>query len=262
MASDILLTERHDAVAVLRLNRPEQLNAMTEELLLALDAAVAGIAADPGVDALVLAGAGRAFSAGGDLDTLTAWQSLSAAERRTRFTWAADLATRVAELPVPVVAAVQGAAAGAGLDLALCADVCLAGESATFGSGFVAMGLVPDMGGAWLLPRVVGLSRARRLVLGGERIDAATALDWGLVARVVPDDGLAAAAVETATRMAGAATRPAYAEAKRALMDGARAFPDALSLGASAQSFLMDTPEHRSRTARFLAKAAHADRRK
>ncbi|MFF4763765.1 enoyl-CoA hydratase/isomerase family protein [Streptomyces sp. NPDC001292] len=255
MADEGLLRERRGRVMLLRLNRPDRLNAMNGELLEALHAGLAEVAADPDADALVVTGAGRAFSAGGDVDTLTSWQGLASAERRVRFQRAADLAMRLAELPLPVVAAVNGAAAGAGLDLALGADLCLAGRSASFGSGFVAMGLVPDMGGSWLLPRVVGLSRARRLVLGAERIDAETAREWGMVARVVADDELEATALEAATGMAAAAARPAYTEAKRALLDGARSFADALHLGASTQSFLMDTAEHRRRTEQFRARA-------
>lgn len=255
MAEDVLLQASQDRVLVLTLNRPDQLNAMTEELVEALHRGLDSVLADPAIEAVVLTGAGRAFSAGGDVDTLTEWQSLTAWERRLRFERAAALAIRLAEVPVPVVAAVNGAAAGAGLDLALGADLCLAGGSASFSSGFVAMGLVPDMGGSWLLPRVVGLSRARQLVLGAERIDAATACEWGIAARVVTDDELPAAAVAAAKRMADAGTGPAYAEAKRALLDGARPFADALHIGASTQSFLMDTAEHRRRAGQFRARA-------
>jgi 2-(1,2-epoxy-1,2-dihydrophenyl)acetyl-CoA isomerase len=259
VADEILLRERRGGVVLFRLNRPDRLNAMTEELLEALHAGLADIAAAPETGALVLTGAGRAFSAGGDMDTLTGWHQLTAAERRVRFERAAELAMRLAELPLPVVAAVNGAAAGAGLDLVLGADLCLAARSATFSSGFVALGLVPDMGGSWLLPQIAGLSRARRLILGGERIDAETAREWGIVADIVEDDELEDAAFETATRMAAAGTRPAYAEAKRALLDGARPFTEALHLGASAQSFLMDTAEHRSRVQRFQARAGRRE---
>jgi 2-(1,2-epoxy-1,2-dihydrophenyl)acetyl-CoA isomerase len=259
VADDILLRERHGGVMLLRLNRPERLNAMTAELLEALHRGLDEIAAAPDTEALVLTGAGRAFSAGGDMDTLTGWQQLTAAERRVHFERAAELALRLAELPLPVVAAVNGAAAGAGLDLVLGADLCVAARSATFSSGFLALGLAPDMGGSWLLPRIVGLSRARRLILGGERIDAETAREWGIVADIAEDDELESVALQTATRMAAAGTRPAYAEIKRALLDGARPFTEALHLGASAQSFLMDTAEHRHRVQRFQARAGRRE---
>lgn len=258
MSEDVLLRTRHNRVTVLRLNRPDRLNAMSEELLAELDVSLTEIAADPNTDALVLTGAGRAFSAGGDVRTLTAWQDLPVPERRAWFERAARVAERLAELPIPVVAAVNGAAAGAGFDLVLAADLCLAGRTASFGSGFVQLGLVPDMGGAWLLPRVVGLSRARRLILGGERIDAETARDWGIVVRVVEDDQLYGSAIEAAAGLASAGTKAAYAAAKRALLDGSGSFADALRSGAAVQTLLMDTPEHRHRAERFLA---GADRR-
>ncbi|MGH3495713.1 MAG: enoyl-CoA hydratase-related protein, partial [Sciscionella sp.] len=181
-------------------------------------------------------------------------QALSARERRARYRKGAALALGVAELGIPVVAAVNGAAAGAGLDLALCADLCLAARSASFVSGFVAVGLVPDLGGSWLLPRVVGLSRARRLVLGGERLDAETACEWGIAARVVDDDCLIDEAVATATGIAAQGCRPAYAEAKRALLDSTWSFAESLEQAATTQSLLMDTPEHRQRSRTILAR--------
>lgn len=254
MAEDILLREADGPVTLLRLNRPDRFNAITEDLLEALHDAVTQAATDPHTGALILTGAGRAFCAGGDVDTLTGWQQLTAAQRRIRFQRAAELALRLAELPLPVVAAVNGAAAGAGLDLALSADLCLAARSATFSSGFVALGLVPDMGGSWLLPRVVGLSRARQLVLSGDRIEAATAHEWGIVSRVVADEELEGAARAAAERLAAAA-RPAYREAKHALLNSAGRLDDALERAASVQSLLMDTTEHRERTERFRSRA-------
>ena len=252
MAEDVLLREWHDRVLLLRLNRPERLNAIDDALLEALHDAVTEVGSSPEVDALVLTGSGRAFCAGGDVETLTRWQDLATPQRRARFALGAELALRIAGLPVPVVAAVNGAAAGAGLDLALGADLCLAAPRASFGSGFVAMGLVPDLGGSWLLPRVVGLSRARQLVLGPERLDAETARQWGIVSRVVDD--VEESALAAATTLAGG-SRPAYAEAKRALLDSGRSLDESLTVGALTQSVLMDTTEHRRRAELFRARS-------
>lgn len=253
VSDDVLLHERRGRVALVWLNRPARANALSEALLDALTAGLAIAAGDPDVDAIVISGAGRAFCAGGDLDTLSAWQALSAWERHARYRKGITLARTLAELEVPVVAAVNGAAAGAGLDLALGADLCLAGRSASFVSGFVAVGLVPDLGGSWLLPRVVGLSRARQLVLGGERLDAETACEWGIAGRVVDNDRLIEEAVTMAARVAEQGCRPAYVEAKRALLASTWSFTESLDHAATTQALLMDTAEHQQRAEAFLA---------
>ena len=254
MPDDVLISKRHGRVMLLRLNRAERLNALSEALLDALLASLADTAKDPECDAVVITGAGRAFCAGGDLDTLAAWRNLTARERQERYRKGAALALRLAELPIPVVAAVNGAAVGAGLDLALGADLCLAARSASFMCGFVAVGLVPDLGGSWLLPRIVGLSRARRLVLGGERLDAETACAWGIVARVVDDASLLEEALATAARLAGEGAPPAYAEAKHAMVAATASLAESLEQAATAQALLMDTPEHRRRAEKLLAR--------
>ena len=255
MTDDVLITERHGHVALLRLNRPERLNALSEPLIGALRVGLDAAVDDAGIVALVITGAGRAFCAGGDLEMLTAWQDLTARERRMRYVDAAALALRLAELPIPVVAAVNGPAAGAGFDLALAADLCLAARSATFMSGFVGMGLVPDLGGTWWLPRMIGMSRARRLVLGGERLDATTACTWGIAERVVEEDRLIDEAIDAAAKLASLGTPPAYSEAKLALLASTQSLADSLAQTALAQSLLMDTPEHKQRVQQFLAPA-------
>jgi len=133
----------------------------------------------------------------------------------------------------------------------------VAGESASFTSAFTAVGLVPDLGGSWLLPRVVGRSRARRLVLTNERIDALTALEWGVAARVVPDAEVVDSAVALAVEMASCCTRPALAEAKRAL-DAAegQSLAESLEAAATVQAVLIAAPEHRERTKRFFEASA------
>jgi 2-(1,2-epoxy-1,2-dihydrophenyl)acetyl-CoA isomerase len=252
MVDEPLLTENLAGVMLLRLNRPEKLNALNESLIAALNAAFDVAESDAEVKALVITGTGRAFCAGGDLEMLTSWQKMTAHERRTSYLTGASLALRLAEMALPVVAAVNGVAFGAGFDLALGADICIAARSASFMSGFVGIGLVPDLGGTWWLPRIVGISRARRLVLGGERLDATRAFEWGIVQRIVDDELLIAQSVDSASKLAEWSTSTAFAEAKRALLSSSKSFADSLTEAATVQSLLMDTPEHLQRIRKLL----------
>ncbi|MBV9496891.1 MAG: enoyl-CoA hydratase/isomerase family protein [Acidobacteria bacterium] len=181
-------SETQDGVATITLNRPDKLNAfggtMREELLDALRAAET----DAGVRAVVVTGAGRAFCAGGDVDFMSGLQK---AGDETRFRKLLDagreIILTIVEMRKPVIAAVNGVAAGAGCNLALACDYRLASEQAKLGETFVRIGLHPDWGGTWLLPRLVGPSRAFELMVTGRIIDAAEALQIGMVDRVVAD---------------------------------------------------------------------------
>jgi len=252
MNDEPLFTENMAGVMLLRLNRPEKLNALNESLIGALNVAFDFAENDDAVKALVITGTGRAFCAGGDLEMLTSWQNMTAHERREGYFTGAALALRLAEMPLPVVAAVNGIAFGAGFDLALGADICIAARSALFMSGFVGIGLVPDLGGTWWLPRIVGMSRARRLVLGGERLDATKAFEWGVAERVVEDDELIEHSVDSASKLAEWSTSTAFVEAKRALLSSTKSFADSLIDAATVQSLLMDTPEHLQRIRKLL----------
>jgi 2-(1,2-epoxy-1,2-dihydrophenyl)acetyl-CoA isomerase len=257
MSDGVLLMERERDVAVLRLHRPVQANALNMELFGALTEALESLAGDEAVAGVVITGSGRFFCGGGDLAMIETLQEKNPKSVLEEVRRAQRVAVVLAGMPVPTVAAVNGPAAGGGFDLALLADACVVAESAFFQSGFGAVGLVPDLGGSWLLPRVVGRARARRLVLGNERIDARTALDWGIAARVVPDADVVDAAVALAAEMAGRGTRPALAEAKRALdvADG-QTLVDSLEAAAAVQAVLIATPEHRERTKRFFEASA------
>jgi len=257
VGDQVLLVERRQDVALLTLNRPEMANVLNLELFSALTAALESLAGDQQVAGVVITGSGRFFCGGGDLKMLAGWHDEEPNRVMAQIRHAQRFALTLADLPLPTVAAVNGPAAGGGFDLALLLDACVAGESASFTSAFTAVGLVPDLGGAWLLPRVVGRSRARRLMLGNERLDAATALDWGIAARVVPDGEVVAAAVTLAGEMASRCTRPALAEAKRAL-DAAegQTLAESLEAAAAVQAVLIATPEHRERTKRFFEASA------
>ena len=182
--------ERRGSGAIVELNRPDQLNAWNLQLGLDLRAALDELAADEEVRAVMITGAGRGFSSGADL-----------AEERPEGEGQIDLGSRLREvyhpvilqlreMPKPVVAAVNGPAAGIGCSLALACDLVVAAESSFLLLAFVNIGLVPDGGSTAFVPARVGLARAMEMSLLGERVPAAQALEWGLVNRVVPDDEL------------------------------------------------------------------------
>jgi 2-(1,2-epoxy-1,2-dihydrophenyl)acetyl-CoA isomerase len=186
------------AVGVITLNRPDSLNAlngaMVDELRVAVEAA-------PGAGArcLLLRGEGRGFSSGADLASGGGLPDDVGAALEAHFN---PLIEAVFALPIPVVAAVNGPCAGAGCSLALAADIVIAGRSAYFLQAFVNIGLIPDAGATWLLPRLAGRARAMEMMVLGERIPAEQALDWGMIARAVDDETLESEALALATRLA------------------------------------------------------------
>jgi 2-(1,2-epoxy-1,2-dihydrophenyl)acetyl-CoA isomerase len=212
-----VLIERDGAAATLTLNRPEARNAFDKALVADLNAALAEVAEDAEVRAVVLTGAGRSFSAGADLKagfdpTPEGHPDVQTALR----TGYHPIIEAIRTMPKPVVAAVNGAAAGIGCSMALACDLVLAGESAFFLLAFVNIGLVADGGSSLVIPERAGFARAAEMALLGERIPAAKALEWGLVNRVVGDAELADHARELAARLAQGPTR-SYAGTKRQL---------------------------------------------
>jgi len=194
------------AVAILRMNHPEVLNAVSAEMLKGLTAALDELAASSTPPrCLVLTGTGRAFSTGANLqgrgDGLTQRGAGQALE--TQFH---PFIRRLRDLPYPVVTAINGAAAGAGMSIALMGDLILCARSAYFLQAFRRIGLVPDCGSTWLLPRLIGRARAIELSLLGERLSAETALAWGLVNRVFDDDALMGEALRLARELAAGPT--------------------------------------------------------
>ncbi|WP_229052305.1 enoyl-CoA hydratase/isomerase family protein [Aeromicrobium sp. Leaf350] len=201
-----------DGIAHLTLNRPESANSFDLPTATAFAAAVDQIAASSDVRVVVLSGAGKRFCAGGDVASFQAADDPQAYIREL-----ADVLDgamqRFAALPVVTVVAVQGAAAGAGLSVMLGADVIVAGRSTKFVTAYAGIGLTPDIGLSWLLPRAVGQVRALDLLVNGRVLDAPTALDWGLVTEVVDEDPLTRAR-EIAATVAGSASA-ALGEARR-----------------------------------------------
>ena len=200
---DDVLIERDGAVLRLVLNRPARLNAVTASMGAALLAGLHAAGHDDTVRAVLLTGAGRSFCAGQDLAEVTPGQDLGETLQRVF-----NPAVRaIRGMPKPVVCAVQGVAAGAGANLALACDVVLAGQSARFLQAFVHIGLLPDAGGTWVLPRLVGDARARGMAMLGDPVPAPQAEAWGLIWRTVPDDMLADEAAQTASRLAALPTQ-------------------------------------------------------
>jgi 2-(1,2-epoxy-1,2-dihydrophenyl)acetyl-CoA isomerase len=187
----VIEVRRDGPVGTILLNRPEQLNALSGTMREDLLAAVAELGADPQVRVLIVTGAGRGFCAGGDLERLAELrQAGDAAGLQRLLELGGDVVLALRGCPKPVIASVNGPAAGAGLALALACDLRIAAASAVFSAAFVRIGLVPDWGATYLLPRLIGTAAALDVALSGRRIDAAEALRLGLVHRVAPDDAL------------------------------------------------------------------------
>jgi 2-(1,2-epoxy-1,2-dihydrophenyl)acetyl-CoA isomerase len=214
---DTINLYRRGPAAKVELNRPDRMNAWSNQFSLDLLDVVKQVADDPEVRAVLVTGAGRAFSSGADLKeaadrtkdgNLDVYQIL--VERYH------PIITGIRRMPKPVVAAVNGPAAGIGLSLALACDLVVAAESAYFTLAFVNIGLVPDGGSSLLVPSRVGFARAAELAMLGERLPAPTAMDWGLINRVWPDEEFAANADALLDRLASGPTR-SYAGSKRQL---------------------------------------------
>jgi len=252
-----ILLERQGDVAWLRLNIPQRLNPLAQPLQVALRAQLAALREDRSVCALVITGVGKAFCVGADLGAMRPPSDKSLGEQ-TADTMQA-LSNRLIEdlrsLPFPVVSAVNGPCAGAGVGVALAADIVVAAQSAYFYLPFMPrLGIVPDLGSTWFLQRSAGRARAVGLSLLGERLPAQQALDWGLIWACVPDDQLAAQAQALALRLA---QLPAHAAQEiRRTYDHAEGatLPEQLHYEASRQRELIDRPEFAEGVRAFLEK--------
>lgn len=251
-ARSTIRVETDGPVATIVLDRPEALNALTIPLKRELLRALREAERDPSIRAVVLTGAGRAFCAGQDLrERLERDATPLDVEIRERY---APLVRQLVAMPKPVVAAVNGVAAGAGASLAFACDLRIAADDARFVLAFGRIGLVPDSGATWLLPRLVGLGRATELALLPDPVGAEEALRIGLVNRVVPADRLLAEARELARRLAEGAPR-AIALTKRALARGLETGLDAaLEYEAALQGVAGRTADHAEGIAAFVEK--------
>jgi 2-(1,2-epoxy-1,2-dihydrophenyl)acetyl-CoA isomerase len=254
--TDSLLVARDGPVVSLTLNRPESLNSLDVALKEALRDALAEVAADDSCRAVVLAGAGRAFCVGQDLRehvaTLATGTSHPLDTVRMHYH---PIATNLAEMPKPVVAAVRGMAAGAGASLALLADFRIGGPKTSFLMAFANVGLAGDTGVSWSLPRLVGHARAIELLMLAQPVNAGQAYQMGLLTTLVEsDEAVAAEARSLAHRLASGPTT-AYAAIKRQLaVGGTGTLAEALAAETLAQQIAGATADHREGTAAFVAK--------
>jgi enoyl-CoA hydratase/carnithine racemase len=257
----LVTVEKRGAIAVLTLNRPDKLNALGEpgdgdQVRAACDE----VNDDQSIRCVVLTGAGRAFSAGGDVKAMKARSGAfgggSVAIRDNYRTNIHRIVKSIYGLEVPSIAAVNGPAIGLGCDVACMTDIRIAADTARFGVTFLKLGLIPGDGGAWLLPRTVGMSRAAELLFTGDVVDAQTAAAWGLVSRVVPADQLMDSALELATRIA---QQPPHALrlAKNLLKHGQTSSYDTLmDMSAAAQAISHLTEDHMEGVDALLEKRA------
>jgi 2-(1,2-epoxy-1,2-dihydrophenyl)acetyl-CoA isomerase len=216
MDENAILIERRAGYRILTLNRPQRLNACNEAMLRALRDALSEAENDDACRALLLTGAGRAFCAGQDLADELARAGETSALGGVLEAYYNPLVRKLRELPFPVVAAVNGIAAGAGANIALACDIVLAARSASFLQAFAKVGLIPDSGGTWFLPRLVGPARARGLALTALPLPAETAEAWGLIWKAI-DDGALMAQAEMLCGEFAAAPTIGLALTKRAL---------------------------------------------
>ena len=257
MAHATILYEASQGVATITLNRPDRLNAFTEEMHLELRTALAASAKDAAIRALLITGAGRGFCAGQDLGD----RSLAAGEGPRDLGDTLErlynpLIRTLRGLQVPIVAAVNGVAAGAGANLALACDIVLAARSARFIQSFSKIGLIPDAGGTWQLPRLVGRARAMGLALLGDALDADQAERWGLIWRAVDDDKLMEEARTLAARLATQPTA-ALALTKKAIDAAAgNSLDQQLDLERDLQRIAGRTHDYSEGVAAFVAKRA------
>ena len=255
MPETTVLLAHEGPVCVITLHRPAALNSFTAEMHGQLLAALNAAADDTEVRAVLITGSGRGFCAGQDLNDPEMVGSAAdvggVIERYYR-----PLALRVRSMPVPVVVAVNGVAAGAGANFALCADLVLAARSASFIQAFSKIGLVPDCGGTWLLPRLVGRARALGLAMLGEKLPAEEAQRMGLIWQVVDDAALMSSALALAQRLAALPAK-ALVATRRALDEAAPIdFGDALALEATLQGELGRGADFAEGVAAFLGKRA------
>ena len=246
--SDPVLFELKDRIAVITLNRPENRNALSDEMVPALIAQLERAEANPEVSCVILTGAGPSFSSGGNLKEIRAMtqeKKLSVHDIRN---WYLDCIQQIprtmAKLTVPVICAVNGHAIGAGCDLTMMCDIRIASTKAIFAESFMRVGLIPGDGGAWFLPRVIGLSRACEMSYTCDLIDAHKAERWGMVSEVVEHDALLSAARAMAARIV-AHPPIGIRYAKKLLMESQQMpLSAALEMAAGMQATLQNTADH------------------
>ena len=247
----IVLDARPNGVTVMTLNRPEKLNSFNRSMIAEWESALAIAAGDAATKVIVLTGAGRAFCAGGDADEITEMEEADNVTRREYLRGIHRIPLALERLDKPVIAAVNGTARGAGLDMAIMCDLRVAAASATFAESYINMGLISGDGGMYFLPRLIGAPRALELLWTGRVIDAAEAERIGLLNRVVPDAELMAVALELAANIAGQAQQAIRITKRTVYQSLETPLASHLDSAASHMAVLYDTPEFKARLKAF-----------
>lgn len=254
---EVVVAHTEDSVTTWTLNMPEARNPISgDEVVSRMVDLAAAANADRNVRVVILTGAGSAFSAGGNVKDMVDRVGMfggNQADIQHGYTSGIQRLTRaIYGCEVPIIAAVNGPAVGAGCDLALMADMRIASENAFFAESFVKLGLIPGDGGAWLLPRAVGAARAAEMAFTGDRVDAATALEWGLVSRVVAADALMDTAKQLAARVASNPPNALRLTKKLLREADTQHLGGILELSAAMQAISHGTADHREALSAFV----------
>lgn len=247
--------EIEDGVAVLTLNRPDKLNSFTQAMHLEVREAITYVQSHKDIRVLVLTGAGRGFCAGQDLSDRAVEPGQQGVDLgHSVETFYAPLVLSLRALPIPVICAVNGVAAGAGANLALACDIVMAGKSASFVEVFCKLGLIPDTGGTWHLPRLVGQARAMGMAMLGEKISAEQAETWGLIWKCLPDAALMQDTMAMARHLAIAPTKGLAYTKKAFQASYANTLPEQLKLEGDMMRELGYSHDYREGVAAFTEK--------
>ena len=254
---EVVVAHTEDSITTWTLNMPEARNPISgDEVVSRMVDLAAAANADRNVRVVILTGAGSAFSAGGNVKDMVDRVGMfggNQADIQHGYTSGIQRLTRaIYGCEVPIIAAVNGPAVGAGCDLALMADMRIASENAFFAESFVKLGLIPGDGGAWLLPRAVGAARAAEMAFTGDRVDAATALEWGLVSRVVAADALMDTAQQLAARVASNPPNALRLTKKLLREADTQHLGGILELSAAMQAISHGTADHREALSAFV----------
>ena len=256
--SKSVLYEQDDRIVKITLNRPDTRNALSGDIIEGLVEYIQKADKDKNVGCVILTGAGKSFSSGGNLQEIkdmTTKDQMTQAQLEDWYRFGIQkIPLTMNSIDVPVVAAVNGHAIGAGNDLCTMCDIRIAGEDAKFSESFLRIGIIPGDGGSWFLPKIIGLARANEMILTCDVLDANKALDWGLVSIVVPNENLIIEAQNLAYKIA-AQPPEASRRAKRLLrMSQNVPLQDALEMAASQQSMLQQLDDHREAIDALLEK--------
>ena len=256
--SKSVLYEQDDRIVKITLNRPDTRNALSGDIIEGLVEYIQKADKDKNVGCVILTGAGKSFSSGGNLQEIkdmTTKDQMTQAQLEDWYRFGIQkIPLTMNSIDVPVIAAVNGHAIGAGNDLCTMCDIRIAGEDAKFSESFLRIGIIPGDGGSWFLPKIIGLARANEMILTCDVLDANKALDWGLVSKVVPNENLIVEAQKLAIKIA-AQPPEASRRAKRLLrMSQNVPLQDALEMAASQQSMLQQLDDHREAIDALLEK--------